>query len=756
MKKSRKVTSSIMVLLILFSSLQLPYLNTHKSSQVYAAENTSNILPSTDSTASALSGAVTMAVSDTSDNSMTGQEAMELEAPWLTDELILGGSSYFSSVTENVYLPESIPLSLKYDDFADAAATLNFNGASQINEIAWPFNAARLTSSFFDTPEYSEGGNIFTKDKIHLGNKMSFSTYFEFMVRNRVGEGGEGFTFTLQAAGNDVVINHGPSMGTQGIEPSVSIEFDSRAQVGSGEISSKHTAVFLNGNYDLPAAIAPIPEEILTGSNGNYYAWIEYDGTSETMEVRINSINERPATAVMAADNLDLESVFNTEDIYAGFTANTSSGAQQEHYINKWYFKNDAVPIDMAGNTYAETSYIVLAADPAEGGASSTVTAAVYNNSQELSPEPNRTVDFSTTFGSLASTSAITDTSGKASVTLSSDISGTATVKAVAQGGAFAATEVQLYNSEGDIMAADYEWLTVFETLGANASQYSITDNLILPLSAPNGSSIIWESSMPAVISDSGVVNRPEYPNHQFVNMTAVLKKGNIQVSKKLEYTVVAESDAESPYITDTEPKNDSEAVLYDNRLITVTFNENIKQGTDWNEIKVGYLEMVRSGSEAWEQKLIEVESLARIDNNKLIVTLISDMKSLRYYKLIIPETAITDLSGINISSEFTLGYKVEMIKTGELKVTNSNPADRQEDVSAEIGQIVLSYGDVDILEGSTFSDISLRNSFKEELPISREVNGNTATLSLEPGTELQLEKPMKFISRQGQFRIGL
>ncbi len=906
-KRLRKIISPMMVLLILFSNLQLPYLNNKANTQVYATENDSNILLSANPMSGMASSTVTATVYD--------EDAVALDEAWLTDELLLSGNSNLSSVTDNVYLPENGPngstiswestdetvvtlngtvmrpnhtegdkqvtltatifkgdieddkifnvivkamepvdiaLALKYDGnnaFLGAGDTLNFNGdppgTSSITELEEfsGLSAVCLTLSPNHNPEDSESGNVFTKNKIHLGDKMSFSTYFKFLIRPTFEALGEGFTFTLQADGNDVLTNHGPSMGTLNIKPSVSVEFDTRSWNDTSEIDGEHTAVFLNGNYDLPIAIAPLGYNSI--ARGEYFhVWIEYDGASETMELRISPTEDRPIDAIMAVDDLDLESVFITDegdkiqDIYAGFTANNNLWFKQEHYITEWLFKNDSVPINVVENAYREASLVSLGANPTTDKTESTVTASVFDYVPDDNDIPLEgiKVDFSTSFGSLDVDSVITDADGKAEVILSSDISGRAVVKAIAQGGTLSTMEVQidnpqgdttrdkalltddvilngnsnldnvigdlampklgqygstiswkssdedvvrldgtvtrpsyvqgdkeitltatiskdgiqeakvfniivksLHQTEGESVSADKEWLTVFRTLGTNSSQYGINNSLELPLIAPNGSLITWESSMTTVISNDGKVNRPEYPNHKSVTMTATLKKGDIQDNKEFVYTVIAEMDSEAPYIIDTVPKDNSKDIIYDNRQITVTFNENMRQGKDWDKIKVGYFEMVREGSQNWVQKFIEVESLSRLDNGKLIVTLSNDMKSLRYYKLTIPQNAITDLSDNSMSNEFSFMYKVEMIETGELKLLNSNPFNRQENISAEIDQISFSYSATDIFEGSNFNDISMSNSVGEEISVLREINEDTVNLSLDSGTSLEL-----------------
>lgn len=82
-----------------------------------------------------------------------------------------------------------------------------------------------------------------------------------------------------------------------------------------------------------------------------------------------------------------------------------------------------------------------------------------------------------------------------------------------------------------------------------NDSQESITENVLLPEMGVNGSSIHWTSSHPHIISDEGVVNRPENGEVEVI-LTAEVIKGNSSQARVFTLLVKAE-DATSPVVTE-------------------------------------------------------------------------------------------------------------------------------------------------------------------------------------------------------------
>jgi len=78
----------------------------------------------------------------------------------------------------------------------------------------------------------------------------------------------------------------------------------------------------------------------------------------------------------------------------------------------------------------------------------------------------------------------------------------------------------------------------VFNDLSlTNADQ--VTSNLTLPTEGTHESAITWKSSDPSVVSNTGVVNRPEGTNSVSATLTAMITKGDVTKTKSFIITVL-------------------------------------------------------------------------------------------------------------------------------------------------------------------------------------------------------------------------
>lgn len=78
----------------------------------------------------------------------------------------------------------------------------------------------------------------------------------------------------------------------------------------------------------------------------------------------------------------------------------------------------------------------------------------------------------------------------------------------------------------------DYDALTRNSLLTAGSVDATLLDNLVLPETGANGSTITWDSSDDTVITDKGVVTRPDFTKS--VNLTATLSNGADEPLKKV------------------------------------------------------------------------------------------------------------------------------------------------------------------------------------------------------------------------------
>ncbi len=76
-----------------------------------------------------------------------------------------------------------------------------------------------------------------------------------------------------------------------------------------------------------------------TTSGNITYVWIEYDGSSDLMEVRVSQSSTRPVSATLSYPSLALETALTSRTAFFGFTASTG-GQSNEHRIETAYFAN--------------------------------------------------------------------------------------------------------------------------------------------------------------------------------------------------------------------------------------------------------------------------------------------------------------------------------------------------------------------------------------------------------------------------------
>jgi hypothetical protein len=245
---------------------------------------------------------------------------------------------------------------INYTDFSDLSdftlngitATINTGGTGVIGPDG--SRVLRLTDNL------GQSGSAFLTDPILLqdagGFQASFSTAFEFQFTGQQNGGADGIVFVVQTVANNVG-GGGGGIGYQGIQNSLGIEFDNWFNAGS-DSNSSHVGIDLNGNVSSVASASVSPDL----DNGDiWYAWADYDGTNDLLEVRLSTTNSRPATATLNY-TVDLVSVLGTPEAFIGFTSGTGA-AGADHDIRAWQFINTFDPIE-DGNTVPEPATMLL------------------------------------------------------------------------------------------------------------------------------------------------------------------------------------------------------------------------------------------------------------------------------------------------------------------------------------------------------------------------------------------------------------
>lgn len=471
----------------------------------------------------------------------------------LTATLTYGEAEITKTFDLIVTKMEQFPLAIYMDSFSDAHLLQQNCKTAIVDSV----DEQGQTTKALQFVNNGMGGSAFTTNKIYLGEDLSFSTMFSYRIngKDKITTGSGGFTFTLQAQDNIAYSTGIDSLGVEGIQPSLSIQFDgdygwqeSGGSQGSTYFANTKVAAFVNG--DRKFLVNPdyytIPQTRKAYLNGTpQHVWIEYDGQEKRLAVRVSDDTKRPREPLFTIENIDLAVLLTqdgtiplstVQDMYAGFTG-SAGNAGDINEILCWYLKNDAVPIDFAPYSFIDASRVLLSANPPAGASTSVITATVSGEDGIVDGIP---VYFSTTLGELSDEIQTTNEAGSAFTTLSTLTSGTALVRATAQGGATALFEVPLAISSQDVLNWDFQWLNDTIVLNGNAGFDSILTHLNLPKTAPGGSTILWRVNVPDFVNpDTGEVTTPTpEQDDQDINLTAVFTNDGIVENKTYPLTV--------------------------------------------------------------------------------------------------------------------------------------------------------------------------------------------------------------------------
>jgi hypothetical protein len=229
--------------------------------------------------------------------------------------------------------------SLVYNDFSSVAG-LQLNGsAAQVG------NVLRLTPA-----ATGQSGTAFSTSAITLFNDYSFSTFFSFQISsvpNSFGDGdgpgADGITFIVQTNANTAG-SGGGGIGYQGIGNSIAVEYDTYNNGGfANDPDGNHVGVDLGGNI---ASVATTPVLPRLNDHQVWYSWVDYNGVTDLLEVRLSLINSRPALPLLSY-SLDLGAQLGVANAFVGFGSGTGSGIGN-HDILSWEFRDQFDPINSA------------------------------------------------------------------------------------------------------------------------------------------------------------------------------------------------------------------------------------------------------------------------------------------------------------------------------------------------------------------------------------------------------------------------
>ncbi len=285
-------------------------------------------------------------------------------------------------------------------------------------------------------------GSAWWQDLVSLLDNRSFSAYFSFEISEPGNDGADGMVFVIQTQSN-AAGGAGGGIGYQDISPSLGIEFDTWYNNALSDPSGNHIGLDIDGS--LVSLVTASPPDDASLESGIWHVWVDYDGLSDALEVRMNTSNSRPTTATLTS-SIDLEAVFGP-DVYVGFTSATGT-AWAYHEILSFYFNNDYIPggINPDTETYTQApTQVDLSASPASIPANGIATSAILATVRSVDGSllPNQAITFTTDLGTLNPLVAITDSNGVAATTLSATTTaGVATVRGTSAGGAYGEAEI--------------------------------------------------------------------------------------------------------------------------------------------------------------------------------------------------------------------------------------------------------------------------------------------------------------------------
>jgi hypothetical protein len=351
-------------------------------------------------------------------------------------------------------LGQTTGLTIYQPNFATQQAGWTTNGNASFGTV----NSA--TALILNPSTGNQAGSAFWNQKITLSANGSFSAFFTLLI-DQNNSRADGFTFIMQQAGTTALGSAGQNLGIYGISgTSLAIEFDTYQN--GGDPDNNHIALDLNGNTShSTGVVASIPKSTLDLADAYLkYVWIDYNGATKSLQVRISYWNSRPATATLSTTNYNLSTMFSNPNVYVGFTGATG-GAYERHSVTSFDFVNQYSPITTSTNSYAQnplsvtmTSSTTMVNDDGKTQLPITITLLDAGGAP-LANQPV-TVSITSGQGTLSTLSGTTNSSGQLIDNLSTTKIGTMTVTSVAGYGGVSAAKSYTGISTLPILISDF------------------------------------------------------------------------------------------------------------------------------------------------------------------------------------------------------------------------------------------------------------------------------------------------------------
>lgn len=230
------------------------------------------------------------------------------------------------------------------------ATTITFSDFSSISGLTLNGNAAQVGNVLRVTPAtYSQAGSVFSTSPVSLAANVSFSTAFQFRFTSAGGAcdgqgcGADGLVFIVQTNSNNVG-GDGGGIGYLGVPNSVGIEFDTWNNGAIDGGSSNHVGIDVGGSVDSLVRAEVTEADMNNGAIWN--AWIDYNGVTDLLEVRLGESSIRPASPILSITR-DLVGDLGTTNAFVGFSSGTGA-AFANHDVLSWTFIDNYAPIGSA------------------------------------------------------------------------------------------------------------------------------------------------------------------------------------------------------------------------------------------------------------------------------------------------------------------------------------------------------------------------------------------------------------------------
>ncbi|NND98454.1 MAG: DUF4347 domain-containing protein [Pirellulaceae bacterium] len=242
-------------------------------------------------------------------------------------------------------LDDDLPLP-NYADFQNASGIVTNGGASLVS------GKLQITSdSTFQT------GSAFYDTPILANADTSFQTAFSFEMTGGSGAGGaDGILFVLQnsAAGASALGRGGSGVGYDDIGNSIAVELDTWRN--GWDLYNDEVGVLAGGEITNHLAQVQAPFNLNFG--GVYYAWVDYNGISDSLSVYVSETSTKPTAATLKT-TVSLDAYVGSQ-FYAGFTS-SNYDRPNAHRILSWTMNLETPPADPPVNPSGDVSELVVA-----------------------------------------------------------------------------------------------------------------------------------------------------------------------------------------------------------------------------------------------------------------------------------------------------------------------------------------------------------------------------------------------------------